>query len=168
MGSRGRKGTSLRPLKPEHLLKRFADAVIARDGATLASLFTEDGVYHDVFYGVFAGRERIAELINDWFYRAARDLRWDMFEPVSDGETLYARYVFSYVSTLPEAAGKRVLFEGVAIMRLCNGFIAEYREVANTGPALVELGFPPGRVAKILARQGAELSASSDAVRHKG
>jgi len=167
MGSGGRKGTRLKPLKPEHLLKQFTDAVVARDGTALASLFTEDGVYHDVFYGAFAGRARIAELIEDWFYRAARDFRWDMLDPVSDGEMLYARYVFSYISTLPEATGKRVAFEGVAIMRLRDGLIAEYREVANTGPALVELGFPPARVAKILARQGADLRASLEAVRHK-
>src|SRR5215217_4436171 len=52
----------------------------------LADLFTEDGVYHDLFYGEFAGRPRIAELIDDWFYRTADDFRWDMHSPVNDGE----------------------------------------------------------------------------------
>jgi len=69
-----------------------------------------------VFYGAFAGRAKIAEMIDDWFYRTAKDFRWDMHDPVSDGKTLYARYTFSYRSLLPEANGGRVMFEGVAFM----------------------------------------------------
>ena len=97
------------------MLKSFCDAVEARNGKAFAELFTEEGVYHDVFYGAFKGRAKIAELIDDWFYRTATDFRWDMHAPVSDGHTLYARYTFSYRSTLPEAKGARVMFEGVAI-----------------------------------------------------
>ena len=53
------------------LLRAFCDVVERRDGARLASLFSEDGVYHDAFYGAFVGRAKIAELIDDWFYRTA-------------------------------------------------------------------------------------------------
>ena len=144
------------------MLATFCDAVARRDGATFASLFTEDGVYHDVFYGAFEGRTRIAEMIDDWFYRTARDFRWVMHDPVSDGVTLYARYTFSYTSKLPEANGARVAFEGVAIMTLRDGLIAAYREVANTAPALLALNFAPERVAKIMAKQGAELRARDE------
>ena len=38
------------------LLRAFCDAVERRDGRSFASLFSEDGVYHDAFYGAFAGR----------------------------------------------------------------------------------------------------------------
>src|SRR5499427_10200973 len=107
------------------MLRAFCSAVERRDGGAFAALFTEDGVYHDVFYGAFRGRQKIAEMIDDWFYRTARDFRWEMFRPVSDGRTLYAYYTFSYVSTLPEAKGKRVGFDGVSIMRLRDGQIAE-------------------------------------------
>jgi ketosteroid isomerase-like protein len=89
------------------MLRTFCEAVEQRNGAAFAELFTEDGIYHDVFYGAFAGRARIAEMIDDWFYRTASDFRWDMHAPVSDGTTLYARYTFSYRSTLPEAKGAR-------------------------------------------------------------
>ena len=148
------------------MLKSFCDAVEQHNGKALADLFTEDGVYHDIFYGAFKGRAKIAELIDDWFYRTATDFRWDMHAPVSDGETLYARYTFSYRSLLPEAKGARVMFEGVAIMTLRDGKIAEYHEVANTAPAFVDLNFAPERIAKIFARQGAALKARPEMKRH--
>lgn len=150
------------------LLKAFCSAVERRDGKGFASLFTEDGVYHDVFYGAFAGHQKIAELIDDWFYRTAHEFRWEMHRPVSDGQCLYAYYTFSYVSKLPEAQGRRVGFEGVSMMALRDGKIAEYREVANVGPAFVELGFPPERTSKILAKEGAHLKQRPEWRRHAG
>jgi ketosteroid isomerase-like protein len=148
------------------MLKSFCDAVEAHDGKAFADLFTEDGVYHDVFYGAFKGRAEIAEMIDDWFYRTATDFRWDMHAPVSDGHTLYARYTFSYRSTLPEAKGARVMFEGVAIMALRDGKIVEYHEVANTAPAFVDLNFAPERIAKIFAKQGTALKTRPEMARH--
>ena len=148
------------------LLKRFCSAVERRDGKAFADLFTEDGVYHDVFYGDFRGREKIAAMIDDWFYRTAKEFRWDMHRPVSDGRMLYAYYTFSYVSTLPEAQGRRVGFEGVSMMGLRDGLITEYREVANVGPAFVALGFAPERTAKILAKEGAHLRERPEFKRH--
>jgi ketosteroid isomerase-like protein len=153
-------------MDPSALLKAFCSAVERRDGKAFAALFTEDGVYHDVFYGAFVGHQKIAEMIDDVFHRTARDFRWQMFRPVSNGQTLYAYYTFSYVSTLPEAQGKRVGFEGVSMMSLCDGKIAEYREVANTGPGFVEMGFAPERIAKILAKEGAHLKKQPEWQRH--
>ena len=89
-----------------------------------------------------------------------------MHAPVSDGETLYARYTFSYRSTLPEAKGARVMFEGVSIMQLRDGKIASYHEVANTAPAFVDMNFAPERIAKIAAKQGAALKALPEMKRH--
>jgi ketosteroid isomerase-like protein len=153
-------------MNPSTMLRGFCDAVEQRNGAAFAQLFTEDGVYHDVFYGAFAGREKIATMIDDWFYRTAEDFRWDMHAPVSDGETLYARYTFSYRSTLPEAKGARAMFEGVAIMKLRDGKIASYHEVANTAPGFVDMNFAPERIAKIAAKQGAALKARPEMKRH--
>ena len=148
------------------MLRAFCDAVEQHDGAAFAKLFTEDGVYHDVFYGAFAGRNKIAGMIDDWFYRTAKDFRWDMHSPVSDGKTLYARYTFSYLSTLPEAKGARAMFEGVAIMTLRDGLITEYHEVANTATGFVDMNFAPERIAKIFAKQGAALKARPEMKRH--
>jgi limonene-1,2-epoxide hydrolase len=148
------------------MLRTFCDAVERRDGKTFAALFSEDGVYHDVFYGAFEGRAKIAEMVDEHFYRTATDFRWDMHEPVSDGTTLYARYTFSYRSILPEAKGARVMFEGVSIMKLRDGLITCYREVADTATAFVDMNFAPERIAKIATRQGAALKARPEMARH--
>jgi ketosteroid isomerase-like protein len=148
------------------MLRAFCDAVEQRNGKAFAELFTEDGVYHDVFYGAFEGRSEIAGMIDDWFYRTATDFRWDMHEPVSDGETLYARYTFSYRSLLPEAKGARAMFEGVAIMKLRGGMIAEYHEVANTATGFVDMNFAPERIARIFVGQAAALKARPEMTRH--
>ena len=153
-------------MNPTTMLRAFCDAVEARDGKAFAQLFAEDGVYHDAFYGAFEGREKIAELIDDWFYRTAEDFRWVMHDPVSDGKTLYARYTFSYRSKLPEAKGNRAMFEGVSIMQLRDGLIATYHEVANTAPAFVDLNFAPERIAKIVAKQGGALKARDEMKKH--
>ena len=155
-------------MTPQAMLDSFCRAVERRDGAAVAALFTPEGVYHDVFYGSFAGRAKVAELINDWFYRDATEFRWDMLDPVSDGRLLYARYNFSYRSLLPEAKGARAMFQGVAMLRLEAGLVAEYREIAETTPAFVQMGFPPDRIARIAARQGAALHAGPEWARHRG
>ena len=148
------------------MLKEFCDAVECKDGGGLAALFVEDGVYHDLFYGAFEGRARIAELVDEWFYKTATDFRWDMHDPVFDGRTLYARYTFSYRSLLPEAEGRRAMFEGVAVMQVRDGLIAEYREVANSAIGLLDIGFAPERVAKILDKEAKEIKARPEWARH--
>ena len=148
------------------LLRSFCDAVEQRNGKAFADLFVEDGVYHDVFYGAFEGRAKIAEMIDEVFYRSAADFRWDMHSPLSDGRQLYARYTFSYRSTLPEANGARVMFEGVAMMELRDGNIVSYHEVANTAPAFVDMNFAPERIARIFAKQGAALKTRPEMQRH--
>jgi hypothetical protein len=76
------------------------------------------------------------------------------------------RYTFSYRSILPEAKGARVMFEGVAIMKLRDGKIASYREVANTATGFVDMNFAPARIVKIVAKQGAALKARPEMKRH--
>ncbi|MCC6921177.1 MAG: nuclear transport factor 2 family protein [Alphaproteobacteria bacterium] len=144
-------------------LCRAAEAV---DGDRFASYFTEDGVYHDGFYGAFAGRTRIAEMINQWFFKHARDMRWDMLEPALQGDRLYTRYIFSYNSKLPEANNARTMFEAVSIMTLRDGKIAEYREVADCGTAFADMTFHPERIFKIFERRAAALKLRPEVARH--
>ncbi len=58
------------------------------------------------------------------------------------------------------------MFEGVAIMTLRDGRIAEYREVANTAPGFVDMNFAPERITKIVAKQGTALKARPEMQRH--
>ena len=87
------------------LLSRFAKAVGANDGAAFSSLFTEDGVYDDGFFGEYKGRKAIADMLQH-FHDTGSNYRWDFFDPLSDGRTGYARYRFSYASGMPGAEGK--------------------------------------------------------------
>ena len=135
------------------LLERMTLAICRGDGAAAAACFVPDGTYHDGFYGEFRGREAIRTMISDYFHRDARDFTWKVEDVVSDGRVGYARYDFSYVSKLAGAEGKRVGFVGIGRCRLKDGLIERYDEAFDRGPVLLQLGFPPERIAKSLARK---------------
>ena len=148
------------------LLGRFTAAVEKGDGHALAALFTPDGVYVDGFYGPFEGRDKIAHMIHDHFCGNARDFKWDMLDPVSDGKTGYARYMFSYVSTMPETAGKKVIFDGMCKLELEGGLIKRYTEQFDAGVALSQLGFAAERILKIEQKRARQVAADPAAKRH--
>jgi len=122
------------------LIRQMTQAASRGDGNAVASCFTDDGVYHDVFYGSFRGQE-IADLIENYFHRDGENFVWDIHQPVRQGDIGYARYVFSYDSRLPQARGRRGIFEGVAICHLQEDLITRYREVATAASGLYLLGF---------------------------
>lgn len=134
------------------LLTKFATAVQDHDGEGLASLFTEDGVYDDIFFGEFRGREQIAHLLNDKFYEGGRDFKWEFRNPVSDGSHGYAAWLFSYTSTTKHAAGTRITFDGVGVYRLRDGLIARYDDVCNGCLPLHQMGTPHDVQDRMLAR----------------
>jgi ketosteroid isomerase-like protein len=148
------------------LIQRMTTAAAAGDGGGVADCFTDDGVYHDVFYGSFRGRDGIVDMIENHFHRDGEDFRWDVHDPVDDGALAYARYVFSYRSKLAGSAGKRALFEGVCIVRMTDGLIADYREVAEVGTGLAMMEFAPERIAKFFARQARDLASRAEATGH--
>lgn len=135
------------------LLARMTQAICRGDGAVAAACFTPEGIYHDGFYGEFCGREAIRAMIEQCFHRDARDFTWQLEDVVSDGRIGYARYDFSYVSMLAGAEGRRVGFAGISRCRLADGLIEHYDEAFDRGPVLAALGFPPERIAKVLARK---------------
>lgn len=136
------------------LLNRFTRAVEAGDGAALASLFTPGGVYDDTFYGAFEGRNAIADMLENRFWGDAEAFLWDMYEPVFDTDRNlgYARWVFSYTSTMDDSRGKRVTFNGMSQFLVENGLIEAYREVFSAGLALTQLEMAPARIDTILRR----------------
>ena len=115
----------------------------------------------DEFFGAHRGRAAIAAMLQR-FHDTGSDYRWDFLDPVSDGSTGYARFRFSYRSTLPESAGRPVMFEGISQFRLAeDGLIAHYGEAFDRGVALVQLGFPAERIRRDRrkSRRGAERDA---------
>jgi len=139
------------------ILQNFTRAVEAGDGDAFAALFTEDGCYDDVFYGRFTGRDALAGMLTDHFHGHARDFRWRMHDPVSDGETGYAHYTFSYTSTMKHSAGRRVTFTGCSRFELVGEKIAAYREWAFATAGLAQLGAPPEQIARQAAREAARI-----------
>ncbi len=148
------------------LMQGLADTVSAGDGGKVAQMFTSDGVYHDVYYGEFTGHEPIKDMVENWFHKHATDFKWDFHEAVTDGKIGFARYVFSYVSTMEGCKGNRALFEGVSLVELDGDKIKSYREVANIGPGLVSLGFNSERTYKILKKHSDDLSARDESKGH--
>jgi ketosteroid isomerase-like protein len=147
------------------VLHRFAAAVTANDGAGLGALFTPDGVYVDEFFGAHRGREAIAAMLQR-FHDTGRDYRWDFLDPVSDGATGYARFHFSFVSRVPEAAGRPVLIDGISRFRFKDGLIERYDEAFDRGVALVQLGFAAERIQRIVEKAAGAQNASPEARAH--
>ncbi len=136
------------------MLEKFAAAVEGNDGAGLAALFTDDGVYEDGFYGAYAGAAAIAGMVAH-FHETGEDFRWEFFDPVSDGRTGYAHYRFSYRSKVKGAEGKPVAFEGIAHFALRGGRIARYCEVFDRGLALAQQGFAAERIKRVVEKAAA-------------
>ena len=136
----------------EALLGRFTAAVERAGGDALAALFTEDGVYHDVFYGAFQGRARIAEMLEGHFWVHGEDYRWVMHQPIVSADIGYAHWTFSFTSKLPEAAGKRVVWDGMSRFQLQGGRIAHYKEMFDIAIALNQTAFPTERITRIAAK----------------
>jgi len=149
-------------------LKRFAAAVETGDGNALADLFTDDGVYDDYFFGPSQpGREGIVAMLAH-FYEGGRAFKWEFYDPVVAGDRGYASYRFSYESTLPEAKGARVVFEGISRFALKDGRIRHYSEVFDRGAALAQLDFAPERLKKIALKYANALKARPEAKAHLG
>lgn len=149
----------------KQLINAMTQAAVRGDGRAVADCFTDDGVYHDVFYGSFKGNQ-IADLIEGYFHRDASDFIWDLHNPVEADGIGYARYVFSYKSKLPGKEGTRAGFEGVSICKLQMGKIAEYREVALAACSLHMLGMADAKVARFVSKEAKEFAGRNEAAHH--
>lgn len=134
------------------LLNDLTRAAESGDGVRFASRFTEDAVYDDYIYGAHRGRAEIARMMEDLFHRDATDYRWEMFDPVCDGEKGYAWSLSSFTSKIPQFEGRRVVIDGISRFILRDGLIAAYDESVNGGVAMAQLGVEPERMAKVFRR----------------
>jgi ketosteroid isomerase-like protein len=134
------------------LLDDFTRSAESGAGARFAAHFTEDAIYYDYIYGAHSGRAEIAHMMQDLFHRDAADYRWEMFDPVCNGDSGYAWSLSSFTSTIPQFAGRPVVIDGISRFVLRDGLIAEYRESVNGGVAMEQLGVAPERMGKVFRR----------------
>lgn len=150
------------------LLGQFTKAVEAGDGNGLADCFTADGIYDDYFFGPSkSGRAGISQMLAH-FYEGGANFKWEFFDAVEQGRLGYASYQFSYNSTLADAKGARVMFEGISRFELEGGRIKRYSEVFDRGMALAQLDFAPERLKKIALKYATALKARPEIKAHSG
>lgn len=149
------------------ILDVFTAAVAAGDGARFGELFTEDGIYDDVFYGEYHGRDAIARMLEERFHRDGENFLWRMVDPVDNGTTGYARWRFSYDCKLPHIRGKRIFMDGVGLFKLRGGLIARYEDAARTAELLDQLEMPSEKRAKVIARMLTKQMADPGWAEHK-
>ncbi|MBS0470295.1 MAG: nuclear transport factor 2 family protein [Proteobacteria bacterium] len=134
------------------LVKRFSAAATAGNGTALANCFTPDGTYFDYIYGPHRGRDSIADMLENLFHRDAAEYDWTFYDPVVSGDIGYAHSLSTFISKVPEYAGREIVIDGISRFVLKDGLIAEYHESVNGGVAHAQLGLAPERMAKVMAR----------------
>jgi steroid delta-isomerase-like uncharacterized protein len=136
------------------VVQAFAKTFNGRDVDGLVACFTAEASYRDNFYGEHRGQPALREMFARMF-REGRGYRWDMEAVVETPERAAAEWSFGYVVTdaVPRSAGRTVRFRGMSLFELRDGRIAAYREYFDTGWALLQLGFAPESLAKVLQRK---------------
>ena len=136
------------------LIQEFAAAFNRQDLPALLGGFTDDAVYYDTFYGRHQGQAGLREMF-ERMYRDGRDYTWSMHVVIADALRAAAEWTFSYTvsEAIPRSAGREVRFSGMSLFELKGGKIASYREYFDSGVALLQLGFAPEGLAKVLRRR---------------
>ncbi len=136
-----------------NIVREFERAFNRQDVAGLVACFTATGTYRDTFYGQHAGSTGLRAMFERMF-REGRDYIWKMDAVVESPALAAAEWTFSYTVTeaVPRSAGRAIRFRGMSLFELEGGRIAGYREYFDTGAALLQLGFEPESLAKVLAR----------------
>jgi steroid delta-isomerase-like uncharacterized protein len=136
------------------IVRDFEKAFNRQDVEALVACFTPEGSYTDTFFGAHTGSAALRAMFERMF-REGRDYSWVMDVLVESRDTAAAEWTFGYVvsNAIPRSAGRRVRFRGMSLFELQGGRIARYREYFDEGLALLQLGFAPESLAKVLARR---------------
>ena len=136
------------------IVRDFAAAFDRRDVDALLACFTPAATYHDGFYGPHAGHGQLRTMFERMF-REGRDYAWRMDAVLESPARAMAEWTFSYVVTdaIPRSAGRKIRFRGASVFELREGRIAAYREYFDSGVPLLQLGFAPESLAKVLRKK---------------
>ena len=134
------------------IVKTFTTAVENNDGEALASLFTVDGIYDDYIYGEFKGKKNIAIMLPTHFHRDAKNFSWEMYDLISNESKGYARYRFSFTSTLAGSEDLIVAVPGMAYFQFNGSLIKYYGEVVNGGIPMAQLNLPSKKIKRVFQK----------------
>ena len=134
------------------LTKKFTNYVCENDGKNLASLFSENGCYHDYIYGNFRGRKNISIMLSNYFHRDGENFFWEMYDHSFQKDLGYVKYRFGFTSKMPDYKGQKVVIPGMGCFEIKNNLIKNYSESVNGGLAMVQLGVNPLRMEKIFLK----------------
>ena len=136
------------------IVREFEAAFNHQDVDALLACFTPGATYVDTFFGAHTGIAALRAMFARMF-REGRDYSWRMDTVVETAAAAAAEWTFGYVVTeaVPRSAGRRVRFRGMSMFELERGRIAAYREHFDEGLALLQLGFKPDSIAKVLGRK---------------
>ena len=137
-----------------NIVREFETAFNRQDVETLVACFTPGATYTDTFFGAHTGTAALRAMFERMF-REGRDYAWVMDVVVDGRDTAAAEWTFGYVvsDAIPRSAGRRVRFRGMSLFELDDGRIARYREYFDEGLALLQLGFKPESIARVLGRR---------------
>jgi steroid delta-isomerase-like uncharacterized protein len=132
----------------------FATAFNGRNVEALLACFTDGASYRDTFYGEHAGQPALRAMFERMFTEG-RDYAWQIEQVVESPTIAAAEWTFSYVvsEAVPRSAGRKIRFPGMSLFELEQGKIAVYREYFDSGAALLQLGFAPEALVKVLRRR---------------
>ena len=132
----------------------FEAAFNRRDVDGLLACFTERATYTDMFYGPHTGQPALRAMFERMF-REGQEYRWTMDLVVESPQRAAAEWSFRYVvsEVIPRSAGRTVGFKGMSVFELDGGRITVYREYFDSGVALLQLGFAPESLARVLQRR---------------
>lgn len=136
------------------IVQQFETAFNRQDVDGLLRCFTPEASYVDGFFGEHRGQPQLREMFERMF-REGRDYRWRMERVVESPVCAAAEWQFSYIvsDALPRSAGRAISFPGMSVFELAGGQVSAYREYFDLGAAMLQLGFGPEAVAKVLRRR---------------
>ena len=136
------------------IVREFESAFNRQDVDALVACFTPAGSYVDTFFGAHVGHAELRAMF-ERIFREGTNYHWTMDLVVETPNRAAAEWAFSYVvsEVIPRSAGRAVRFRGMSLFELDGGKIAAHREYFDTAAALLQLGFTPESLAKVIARK---------------
>jgi steroid delta-isomerase-like uncharacterized protein len=136
------------PTAASSMAQAWTNAWNSHESAQVAALFTPDGTYEDLAFGLTShGTEEITRFA-DGFFTAAPDLHIDLVAGFGNDDWAAAEWVFSGTDTGGVAGsptGKRFEVRGATIFEVHDGKARRDTDYYNASTVLEQLGLVPAK-----------------------